>query len=159
MSKQMREELVLQVMRAVAAFQDGTDLVDEAAADRFGLNRTDLRLLGVLTRADRITIGALAASSGISAGAATTAVDRLTRAGYARRVRDETDRRRVMVEATPTARTLSNEIWGPIGRESHERLSGRSNAELRVILDFLEEGRLMQAEHATRIADQSGRRT
>lgn len=156
MSKGMgREELILAVMRAVAAFQDSTDLVDEAAAQRLGLNRTDLRLLGTLTRTGRITIGELATASRLSPGAATTAVDRLTRAGYARRVPDDTDRRRIMVESTPAARTVSDEIWGPIGRESHRRLARRSDAELRAILRFLDEGRLMQAEHATRIADQS----
>jgi DNA-binding MarR family transcriptional regulator len=151
------EELILAVMRAVAAFQDSTDLVDDAAAQRFGLNRTDLRLLGVLTRLGRITIGRLATASGLSPGAATTAVDRLTRAGYARRVPDDSDRRRVMVESTPTARTVSDEIWGPIGRESHRRLARRSDAELRVLLKFLDEGRLLQTEHAARIADQSRR--
>lgn len=147
-----REELIFAVMRAVAAFQDSTDLVDDAAAQRFGLNRTDLRLLGALNRAGRITIGELAAASGLSPSAATTAVDRLTRAGYARRVRDGTDRRRVMVEATPTARALSDEIWGPIGQESQQRLARRNDAELQVILEFLDEGRLMQIEHATRIS-------
>jgi DNA-binding MarR family transcriptional regulator len=150
-----RRELVPAVMRAVAAFQESTDLVDEAAAHRFGLNRTDLRLLGVLVRTPRITIGELATGSGLSAGAATTAVDRLARAGYARRVPDEKDRRRVIVEPTSTAQALSEEIWGPIGRESHRRLSRRSEAELLAILDFLDEGRQLQAKHATRITEQS----
>lgn len=156
MSKDLpRRELIAAVMRAVAAFQDSTDLVDEAAARRLGLNRTDLRLLGVLVEAGQIPIGELATRSGLSAGAATTAVDRLTNAGQARRVLDEKDRRRVMVEPTPTARTLVEEIWGPIGRESRQRLSRRSDVELRAILDFLHEGQKMQASHAARITERS----
>lgn len=156
-NKKPPRELIPAVMRAVAAFQDSTDLVDEAAAHRFGLNRTDLRLLGVLTRTGRITIGELATSSGLSPGAATTAVDRLTRAGQAQRIPDDRDRRRILVEATATAHRLTDQIWGPIGRESHRRLSLRSDAELRVILDFLNEGRRMQARHATRIAEPARR--
>src|SRR5262245_37349732 len=148
-----RDALIPAVMEAVAAFQDGTDLVDEAAAHRLGVNRTDLRLLGVLTRSGRITIGELASRCGLSPGATTTAVDRLARAGHARRIPDDEDRRRILVEATPAAHAQSDRIWGPIGRESHRRLSRRSDAELRVILDFLNEGRRMQARHATRIAD------
>ncbi len=143
-------------MQAVAAFQDSTDRVDEAAAGRLGLNRTDLRCLGILTRAGPLTAGQLAAAAGLSPGAATTAMDRLARAGYAQRTRDEQDRRRVTVQATPAAHERSDEIWGPIGQESYERLSHRSDNQLRVILDFLEEGQQLQNEHAARIRNRTG---
>lgn len=146
-----REELIGAVMHAVAAFQDGTDQVDEAASHRLGLNRTDLRCLGILTRTGAMTAGQLASAAGLSPGAATTVVDRLTHAGYAQRIRDQEDRRRVFVEATPAAHTRAHEIWGPIAQESHQRLSARSDTQLRVILGFLEEGRLLQVEHAARI--------
>lgn len=148
-----REELIVAVMQAVAAFQDSTDLVDEAAAQRLGLNRTDLRCLGALTRVGPMTAGQLAVTAGLSPGAATTAVDRLSRAGYAQRIRDKDDRRRVRVRATRAARTRSDEIWGPIGHEAYQQLSSRSETELTVILGFLEEGRLFQAEHAARIRE------
>src|SRR5262249_61706757 len=75
----LREQLIAAVMRAVAAFQDAADQVDESAAGRLGLNRTDLRCLGILTRAERMTAGQLAAAARLSAGAATTAGDRLAR--------------------------------------------------------------------------------
>jgi DNA-binding MarR family transcriptional regulator len=143
--------LVEAVMHAVAAFQDCTDQVDEAAAQRLGLNRTDLRCLGIVARAGAITAGQLAAAAHLSPGATTTVVDRLTRAGYARRVRDEQDRRRVTVEATPHANEQTEQIWKPIGQESYQRLSRRSATQLRVILAFLEEGQLLQTEHAARI--------
>jgi DNA-binding MarR family transcriptional regulator len=152
LSNQMaRAELVSAIMRAVAAFQDGADQVDEAAARRLGVNRTDLRCLGILTRSGAMTAGQLAAAAGLSPGAATTAVDRLADAGYARRVRDQHDRRRVTVEATPAAHARAGEIWGPIAQESHRQLSRRSDAQLRAIRDFLEDGRLLQVEHAARI--------
>ena len=151
-----RDELITAVLQAVAAFQDAADQVDEAAARRLGVNRTDLRCLGSLTRAGAMTAGQLAAAAGLSPGAATTAVDRLADAGFARRVRDQQDRRRVTVEATPTAHARSEEIWGPIGHESHQRLSRRTDAQLRAIRDFLEEGRRLQVEHAARIARERG---
>jgi len=150
-----QQELVRAVMRAVAAFQDSTDRVDEAAAQRLGLNRTDLRCLGVLCRAGAMTAGQLAAAAGLSPGATTTAVDRLARADYARRVRDDHDRRRVTVQATSAAHARSAEIWGPIGQESHQRLARRTDAQLRSIRDFLEEGRQLQLEQAERIRTES----
>src|SRR5262245_46732482 len=102
MSNQIsREDLIASVMQAVAAFQDATDGVDEAASRQLGLNRTDLRCLGILTRVGPITAGQLAAAAGLSPGATTTAVDRLARVGYAERVHDEHDRRRIRVQATP----------------------------------------------------------
>jgi DNA-binding MarR family transcriptional regulator len=152
MSKRInRSELVHEVMRAVAAFQDATDQVDEAAATRLGLNRTDLRCLGLLTRTGAMAAGRLADAAGLSPGATTTAVDRLIRAGYARRNRDTGDRRRVTVEPTPAAQTAAEEIWGPIGAEAQQRLSRRSIGELTLIRDFLAEGHEMQTRHAERV--------
>jgi DNA-binding MarR family transcriptional regulator len=152
MSKRLSlSELAYGVMQAVAAFQDATDQVDEAAAARLGLNRTDLRCLGILARTGAMTAGQLAHAAGLSPGATTTAVDRLIRAGYAQRIRDVGDRRRVTIEPTSAAQTASDMIWGPIGAEAHQRLSRRSIEELTLIRDFLIEGCDMQTRHAERI--------
>ncbi len=101
-----------------------------------------------------MTAGQLAAA-GLSPGAATTVVDRLERAGYAKRIRDTDDRRRVRIEATPAAHARSEQIWGPIGHEAHRRLPRRGEATLKAILDFLEEGRRLPEEHAKRIRGQN----
>lgn len=150
-----RDALINAVMQTVVEFQEATDLVDEAAAARLNLNRTDLRCLGALV-AGALTAGQLAHVAGLSPGAATTAVDRLVRAGYARRIRDASDRRQVTIEPTPAARAAVDEIWGPIGNEARRRLSRRTNEELTMIRDFLAEGRELQARHAQRIKDADG---
>ena len=149
-------QLIETVMQAVAEFQDAADRLDEGAAAKLGVNRTDLRCLGVLVRSGRATAGELAMAAGVSPGAATTAVDRLVAAGYARRADDPHDRRRVIVQPTPTARKRSAEIWGPLGQESFRRLSGRTAAELQTIRTFLEEGRRLQLAHADRIRGERG---
>ena len=66
------------------AFQDATDEVDEAVADRLLLNRTDLRCLSVLSRVGAMSAGALATAAGLTRGAMTTALDRLETAGFVR---------------------------------------------------------------------------
>jgi DNA-binding MarR family transcriptional regulator len=157
MSKRVsRSELVDAVMQAVAAFQDSTDQVDEAAATRLGINRTDLRCLGILARTGSMTAGQLALAAGLSPGATTTAVDRLIRSGYAQRTRDVGDRRRVTIEPTSAAQTATEMIWGPVGAEAHQRLSRRSIEELTLIRDFLIEGCEMQTRHAGRITTGNG---
>src|SRR5262245_49834427 len=147
-----RAQLVAAVMEAVVTFQDATERVDEAAATRLGLNRTDLRCLDLLSRSGPMTSGGLAAAAGLSPPAATTAIDRLVRAGFVRRRHDDQDRRRVLVEPTSESLSRAHGIWRPIGEESERRLSRRTITELQTILDFLEEGRDLQQRHAERIA-------
>ena len=151
MSNENHPELVNQVAREVAEFQNAADLVDEAAAGRLGVNRTDQRCLGLLYGHGPLSAGQLAQASALSPGATTTALDRLERAGYARRVRDPEDRRSVLVELTPEARRLIDEIYGPLGEAGRAHLARYSNEELRFLRDFLREGRALQVEHAARI--------
>lgn len=155
-----REQLITDITRAVSEFQDATDDVDEAGSALLGINRTDLRCLGVLSRGGAMTAGTLASEVGLSTGATTTAIDRLASHGYVERVRDDRDRRRITIALTATANALIEEVWGPIGKESHELLRRRSRAELGAIHDFLLEGTKFQAEHAARIrrAHRLGRR-
>jgi DNA-binding MarR family transcriptional regulator len=49
------------------------------------------------------SIFSIAAELPATSGAMTTALDRLERAGYALRTRDQADRRRVLVQMTPQA--------------------------------------------------------
>jgi DNA-binding MarR family transcriptional regulator len=153
-SNEVREELLGAVGQAVTEMQDATDAVDEAAAARLGVNRTDLRCLGILANRGPMTAGDLATATGLTRGAFTVALDRLERAGYARRVRDAADRRRVLVELTAAARRSIEEIWGPLGREGQAVLAGYTTKELRLLLDFLRRATDLQRRHAGRVRDQ-----
>jgi DNA-binding MarR family transcriptional regulator len=151
LSNKDRAALLQAVAQAVVELQDATDAVDEAAAARLGVNRTDLRCLGILSARAPITAGELAAATGLTPGAFTIALDRLEGAGYARRTRQAADRRRVLVEPTPTARRAIAEIWDPIGQEAQAELATYSTTELRLLRDFLQRGIDLQLRHAARI--------
>jgi DNA-binding MarR family transcriptional regulator len=126
-----------------------TDKVDELVAELLGVNRTDSRCLDILEQAGRISAGQLASSSGLSTGAVTAVVDRLERAGYARRVPDPTDRRRVLIELTERARELVWELMGRPMREAGRPLVDHySDAELELLIEFQRRGREMQERHA-----------
>ena len=73
------EDLVAQVGRELEELRRAGDQLDEAVALQFGLNRTDLRCLGILYRRGRVTAGELAEESGLTPGAITTVLDRLER--------------------------------------------------------------------------------
>jgi DNA-binding MarR family transcriptional regulator len=149
------DSLVAQVATEIALLQNATAAVDAAAAEVLGLNPTDLRCMGRLYMAGRSTAGELAQACGLSRGAMTVALDRLERAGYVRRLRDEVDRRRVMVDVTPRARELTEAIWEPIGSEGTTQLARMTDDELTFLLDFLRRGRELQEKHARRIAGMS----
>jgi DNA-binding MarR family transcriptional regulator len=149
MSNHSRKQLIDEVSEAIAEFQSAADLVDEAACKRLGVNRTDLRCLGLLFVRGLMSAGQLAEAGGLSPGAMTTALDRLERAGYARRVRDPEDRRGVLIDITEEARRLIEEIYGPIGRAGIARLERYTDDQLMLLRDFLREGRALQTEYAS----------
>jgi DNA-binding MarR family transcriptional regulator len=150
-SNYSKTELLSLIGRRVQAFQDATDEVDEAVANRLGLNRTDLRCLSVLSQAGAASASALADAAGLSRGAMTTALDRLEKAGFVRRIWDQNDRRTVRVEMTEAARKEVEVLYGPLARQGAERLEKYSRQELAAVLKYLEDGQTLQHDHARRI--------
>ena len=87
-----------QVAGSLRALSTEIDRLDQAAADLYGLNRTDMRALDIVGRAGPLAPTALARLLGFTTGGVTTVLDRLERAGYVRRRPDPADRRRQVVE-------------------------------------------------------------
>ncbi|TQM37935.1 MarR family winged helix-turn-helix transcriptional regulator [Pseudonocardia cypriaca] len=147
MSKQLAVE---RAARAAAEFGDAAGVVDAAAADVFGVNPTDLRILGAVLDGP-LTAGQVAAAVHLSPAAATTAIQRLVARGHLTREPDPEDRRRAVVALTPSARELAERIYGPVGEAGVAEMQRWSAAELELIADFLERGRAVQLAQAARI--------
>ena len=144
------EELIDEIRRS----QNATDRFDQAVADALGMNRTDMRCIDVLQREGPVPAGRLAEATGLTTGAMTTALDRLERAGYARRTRDAADRRRVVVELTPK---VFDDIMGFYTEHvaQSERLYKRySEQQLELLLEFVRQGREFNELHAARVEQQ-----
>jgi DNA-binding MarR family transcriptional regulator len=135
-----REELLYAIIDLIRGNQVLTDLVDEAAADYLGINRTDARALDVIDQKGRITAGELARELRLSTGAVTTLIDRLERAGYARRVPDPGDRRRVLIEVTPVVRRVAERIYGK-PEDLLPAYEDYTDEDLEVVLHFQQFGR------------------
>jgi DNA-binding MarR family transcriptional regulator len=151
MSNQSADELVARVGQRVQSFQDATDEVDEAVARRLRLNRTDLRCLSVLSQVGSMTASALAEAAGLTRGAMTTALDRIERAGYVRRIWDQKDRRAVRVEMTEKALRQLRVLYGPLAQAGLRLLQKYTAAELAAVVRYLEDGCELQRAHAQRI--------
>lgn len=146
-----RDVLLQDLVTEVRAFQNAVDQLDQAVADRLGINRTDLRCLDVCEREGRIAAGALAEATGLTTGAVTNLLDRMERAGFVRRVPDPNDRRRVLAELTDLARTVCGELYGPLADDDLARLDDYSAEDLAVVRDFLRRGRRLNERHAARV--------
>jgi len=129
--------MVTAVLVELRRLSNEIDRLDQLASDRFGVNRTDLRALELLSAAGKLAPTALAAALDFTTGGVTTVIDRLERAGYARRQPDPQDRRKIIVEATPLAAAREGEVFGDLLRATEALIASYSDADLAMIGDFL----------------------
>ena len=133
-----KQQLIHELITAFRASGNQDSAFENLAADRLGVNRTDLHCLNAIENAGGLSAGELAAAVGLTSGAVTGVVDRLERAGFARRVPDPADRRRVKVEVTPEFYARAGQIWGPLAADWEATLASRfTSAELTRITEFL----------------------
>ncbi|MFI7070017.1 MarR family winged helix-turn-helix transcriptional regulator [Micromonospora sediminicola] len=151
MSRRTRDEVVYALMRTWRASRLQTDLLDDAAFHKIGINRTDGRCLDALSEGP-MPASILAQACGISPNALTTVVDRLAERGLVERVKDPADRRRVLVRLTPLADHVSQQLYGPVVAWSLRNFEKYSTEELALIEGFIDAGRRFQAEHMRYIA-------
>ncbi len=144
-----------QVNELVALFRESgnqDNAFDNLAAQRLGINRTDLDAVNIVEAGGGMTAGELAAEAGLTTGAVTGVIDRLERAGYLRRVADPGDRRKVLVEVTPAFYAAARRIWGPMMADWQKTMSRRfTAAELESFAEFLRETTAIGRRHADRI--------
>jgi DNA-binding MarR family transcriptional regulator len=151
-----KQQLIEELIAAFRASGNQDSAFENLAADRLGVNRTDLHCLNAIENSGGLTAGELAAEAGLTSGAVTGVVDRLERAGFARRVPDPSDRRRVKVEVTPEFYARAEGIWGPLAAEWESALASRfTAAELARITAFLSLTNEIGKHHLDRLAEGS----
>jgi DNA-binding MarR family transcriptional regulator len=154
MSRDKRDvfgELLTEVRRS----QNATDRFDQAVADALGLNRTDLRCMDVIEREGPVPAGRLADATGLTSGAITSVLDRLERAGFARRVSDPSDRRRVLVEVTAHAREHVDSFYAPHLALSAQLYRRYTRAQLELLLQFVRDGRQLNDRQAALVEERN----
>ena len=133
----VRADLELAFATAMRRTGSLMQLMGQAAADRIGINATDLNCLNILSFSGRMTAGELARATGLTTASITGVIDRLEEAGYVSRERDPRDRRRVVVTLSldQAMRNVAS-VFLPIMRDWRELATGYTDDELRLIVDF-----------------------
>ncbi len=156
MSRDLREKseligLLIDEMRETTTV---TILFHQAIADRLGMNITDHKCAGILARSGPITAGELARRTGLTTGAITGVIDRLERAGFARRARDPSDRRKVIIQPDP--KRIERKIvplFDSMGRAAARLYERYTAQELSLILDFATRSRAVAEEETRKLQE------
>jgi DNA-binding transcriptional ArsR family regulator len=127
-------------------------LMGQAAADRIGLNATDLNCLNILSFTGEMTAGELARETGLTTASITGVADRLEEAGYVRRERDPKDRRRVVIRLV-LDRALQNvaPVFLPLVQAWQGVVSRYSDDELRLMVEFYGQMERVIRDHLVRL--------
>ncbi|WP_226531213.1 MarR family winged helix-turn-helix transcriptional regulator [Microbacterium paraoxydans] len=130
-------------------------LFQEAVARSGGLNGTDLQAVGLLLSEGPATPGELATRTGLSAGGAITAmIDRLERAGFVTRTRDETDRRRVIVTAVPEAvMSRVGDVYARVAQRWNDYLDTLTDEEIEFANELFERAARVNKEAVEALRD------
>ncbi len=133
-----RQELLQQIDWSLRELSTSIVLSVTSIAQRAGMGPNDFKCGELLVRNGPMTAGQLAKATGLTTGAITGIVDRLEKAGWARRENDLNDRRKVMIHPGPQ----SNEEKTAGLYQSHTQnmsrlLSDYSDEQLLFILQFV----------------------
>src|ERR1700689_4874570 len=126
------EELEHAMRRASAL---GT-IFSQTVAQQAGLSSSGHECLDFLNLETNVTAGRLAEVTGLTTGAITGVVDRLEKAGYVRRERDDNDRRKVFIATVPENIAKVGRFYDHMQRAMLKLWETYSDAELRLVVRF-----------------------
>jgi DNA-binding MarR family transcriptional regulator len=112
----------------------------KTVADRAGISASDMDCMDFLNLEGRMTAGRLAELTGLTTGAITGVIDRLEKAGYVRRERDDSDRRKVFIAVVPETAARIGRLYVPMQQSMQKVWSRYSEQELRLLLRFANDG-------------------
>jgi DNA-binding MarR family transcriptional regulator len=124
------------------------DLIGRAAADRLGINQTDLICLNLLAQRGPMSPGQVAAALGLTTAAISAMATRLEAGGYARREIDPNDRRRVVLHPSPDGVRKAFSLFDDLYEAAVELHASYGERDVRLLLDLLGRFRQIVAERA-----------
>lgn len=103
-----------------------------------GLTSPQLLLLKAIQKSKDASIGELSEAICLSQATATTILDRLEKAGYARRVRSEIDKRKVHVELTDSGKEILDDAPPPLQPQFIDQFSELKEYDRTALLSSLQ---------------------
>ncbi len=146
-----RRQLQTDLGVALQRYQRSVQAYDDAVGRALGLGPTDLRCLDWLADGPK-TAGVLATATGLRPAATTALLDRLEARGLVERVRDDSDRRRVLVRMTEEGARSTYAMYAPLVDEGAHLLAGLTVAELARMREILDAMRDLTDRQRERVA-------
>lgn len=138
MPEDTQETTPQDLVAACRRLYSAIDRLDTKAAATVSVSRNDLRCLNMLAEGPAKP-NVIAAELGLTTGSVTTLLDRLEKAGLAKRERDPNDRRGIIVHPTPhlfeTLGPLYRKVAIEIEKIAAEYSSGERGAAVRHLND------------------------
>jgi DNA-binding MarR family transcriptional regulator len=140
--------------QVLAALPDWGHLISQLnalIADRMGVTLSDLDGLHALATHGRATAAELGRHVDLTSGSVSRMIDRLDAAGCITRTRDPHDRRRVLIEPTADGLARVGDYWAGLGACTLDDLADFTDAELAVLLRFVQRARQSTAAELARL--------
>lgn len=141
--------LQVELQQAIA---DGI-LLQQAVADRLGLNLSDFKCLTALGGMDAATAGDVATHTGLTTGAVTRMIDRLERGGWVRREHDAHDRRKVIVRLVPEKMAQISPLFNGMSAAWAQALADYDDDQIAMMLDLFRRMRTVARQQALAVAE------
>ena len=139
-SAKTRAALMQELEHAIRRSTGSGAIFSQTVANYVGVSSSDLECLDFLNLEGRVTAGRLAEVTGLTTGAITGVVDRLEKAGFVRRERDDEDRRKVFIAPVSENIAKVGKCYEPVQQAMLKLWSAYSESELRLLLRFADDG-------------------
>jgi DNA-binding MarR family transcriptional regulator len=125
-------------------------------ADRAGISSADMDCIDFVNVEGRMTAGRLAELTGLTTGAITGVVDRLEKAGFVRRERDESDRRKVFIVPVAERMMEMGRPYELVQRAMQKQSEAYTDAELKFLVRYGTESYQSMLEATTQLGSARG---
>ena len=126
-------------------------LFAKSVADQAGISSADMECIDFVNLEGRMTAGRLADLTGLTTGAITGVVDRLEKAGFVRRERDESDRRKVFIVPVAERMMEIGRLYELVKRAMQKQCEDYSDAELKLLLRYANDSYRSMLEATTQL--------
>ena len=148
-----KDTLIFELMNGVRKLTRSSLMMQNAIAEKVGLNVTDAECIDFLQEMGPSTAGDLAKVTRLTTGAITNVIDRLEKAGFVQRSRDAKDRRKVIVTYLPEKHQPVKAFYAAMAGDVYTLFTGYTETELQQLLRHTDSlGKIFEAHYHRIIA-------
>lgn len=125
-----------ELLKQTRRLYEATYRFDAHAAAALGLHITDLRCINALEHGP-LSAGEIGRRLALTSGSVTALVGRLAKAGYVQQTRDLQDKRRSLIDLTPSFRAESERVFGRLGSAITRAFADVSDRQLDMVTGVL----------------------